>query len=82
MHRLLLSNNILDVLLDGHGIPSLYLDYPGISIAYWMDKTKAKTIDWDDVRDTVEQSKYNVKEKKKSMGKTVYSHLSLFHINL
>ncbi|ORZ18908.1 hypothetical protein BCR42DRAFT_478055 [Absidia repens] len=54
---LLLSNNILDVLLDGHGIPSLYLDYPGISIAYWINKTKAKTIDWDDVRDTVEQKK-------------------------
>ncbi|KAI8081280.1 uncharacterized protein BX664DRAFT_366728 [Halteromyces radiatus] len=54
---LLLSNNLLDVLLEGHGVPSFNLDYPGISIAYWIDKVKAKDIDWDDVRTSVENGK-------------------------
>ncbi|CAO3608624.1 unnamed protein product [Cunninghamella echinulata] len=57
--KLLLSNNTLGVLLEGHGIPSLYLNYPSVSIAYWIDKGKSSTIDWDDVGNHIESGKHH-----------------------
>ncbi|KAI7899121.1 uncharacterized protein BX663DRAFT_488644 [Cokeromyces recurvatus] len=38
------------ILLEGHGIPTFHLGYPGISIAYWMNKEQIKSIDWEEVK--------------------------------
>lgn len=65
VYRLLLSNNTLSVLMEGHGIPSLYLNYPSVSIAYWIDKGKSSTIDWDEVGNHIESGKLTILRKKK-----------------
>ncbi|KAI9365745.1 hypothetical protein BD770DRAFT_312536 [Pilaira anomala] len=38
--------NLKTVLLEGHGIPNLHLDYPGISISYWMSKQAINHNNW------------------------------------
>ncbi|KAI8337588.1 hypothetical protein BC941DRAFT_352892 [Chlamydoabsidia padenii] len=68
---LLLSNDILGVLSEGHGVPNLFLDYPGISIAYWVDKLKAKTIDWNSVGAAIEEGKVH-----SSLRDTAKLHIS------
>jgi hypothetical protein len=43
-----------NILLQGHGIPNLHLNYPGISIAYWMDKEYLDSISWDETKTAFE----------------------------
>jgi hypothetical protein len=43
------------VLLEGHGIPSLHLTYPGISVAYWMDKENVIDTHWSEIKSSFEQ---------------------------
>ncbi|KAI8641571.1 mediator of RNA polymerase II transcription subunit 1-domain-containing protein, partial [Parasitella parasitica] len=45
---------LTNVLTQGHGIPNLHLNYPGISIAYWMDKEHMDSINWQEVKTTFE----------------------------
>lgn len=49
-------SNLETVLLDGHGIPSLHLDYPGISIAYWMDKKVINGCNWEEIQQSFENN--------------------------
>ncbi|KAI8377586.1 uncharacterized protein BYT42DRAFT_497464 [Radiomyces spectabilis] len=51
---LLVSGDMGTILMEGHGVPSLYLDYPGLSIAYWIDKKSMLDTDWESVRKSVE----------------------------
>lgn len=43
-----------NILLQGHGIPNLHLNYPGISIAYWMDKDHLDSISWGEIKTAFE----------------------------
>jgi hypothetical protein len=43
------------VLLEGHGIPSLHLQYPGISIAYWMNRQDVIDSHWSEIKSSFEQ---------------------------
>ncbi|GAN00585.1 hypothetical protein MAM1_0001c00007 [Mucor ambiguus] len=43
-----------NVLLQGHGVPNLHLNYPGISIAYWMDKEHVDNVPWEDAKSAFE----------------------------
>lgn len=52
-------SNLETVLLDGHGIPSLHLDYPGISIAYWMDKKVINGANWEEIQQSFENNENN-----------------------
>lgn len=36
--------------MEGHGIPNLHLDYPGISISYWMCKNAIGNSNWDQIQ--------------------------------
>ncbi|KAI8984722.1 mediator of RNA polymerase II transcription subunit 1-domain-containing protein [Mycotypha africana] len=38
------------ILVEGHGIPSLHFNFPGISIAYWMDIDMINQTTWDEVK--------------------------------
>ncbi|KAI8885357.1 hypothetical protein K501DRAFT_180104, partial [Backusella circina FSU 941] len=44
------SDGICGVLMEGHGIPCLHLDYPGISICYWIDQHTVYKNNWDSVK--------------------------------
>jgi hypothetical protein len=33
--------------MEGHGIPCLHLDYPGISICYWIDQNTVYNNNWE-----------------------------------
>ncbi|KAI8063810.1 mediator of RNA polymerase II transcription subunit 1-domain-containing protein [Gongronella butleri] len=52
-----LSNQLSQVLLEGHGIPCLNLNAPGIAITYWMDKEKRDKCNWDQVDTDINQGK-------------------------
>ncbi|KAG1077826.1 hypothetical protein G6F42_024594 [Rhizopus arrhizus] len=43
-----------NVLLQGHGVPNLHLNYPGISIAYWMDKEHVDSVAWEEAKTAFE----------------------------
>jgi hypothetical protein len=45
-----MDSNLSKVLLEGHGIPTLYLNYPGISISYWMTREDLNSTSWDEVK--------------------------------
>ncbi|ORX58903.1 hypothetical protein DM01DRAFT_1333519 [Hesseltinella vesiculosa] len=51
------SNQLSQVLMEGHGIPCLNLSSPGIAITYWMTQKTLKTCDWDQVAKDMEQNK-------------------------
>ncbi|KAG2219623.1 hypothetical protein INT45_011348 [Circinella minor] len=51
----LLSNDIASVLMEGHGIPNKHLDYPGLSISYWISKEHFLGSDWEAVQETTEK---------------------------
>ncbi|KAG1057383.1 hypothetical protein G6F43_000788 [Rhizopus delemar] len=44
------------ILTEGHGIPCLHLSYPGISIAYWLDKPTIASTDWNQVKQLLQQN--------------------------
>lgn len=48
------------VLLEGHGIPTLYLNYPGISISYWMNKQDLNSTSWDEVRSALDNKQSHI----------------------
>lgn len=50
-----MESDLTSVLLEGHGIPNLHLDYSGISIAYWMDKEAIKTSNWNGIQQSFEK---------------------------
>ncbi|KAG0175982.1 hypothetical protein DFQ29_006719 [Apophysomyces sp. BC1021] len=52
---LMLSEDVASVLMEGHGIPNLYLDYPGITLSYWIQKEFMLGTNWDEVRQQLEQ---------------------------
>ncbi|KAL4210481.1 mediator of RNA polymerase II transcription subunit 1-domain-containing protein [Rhizopus microsporus] len=53
------ESDLLTVLLEGHGIPCLHLNYPGISICYWVDKFH-NDIDWEQVKEQyIQRDKYH-----------------------
>ncbi|KAF7731884.1 hypothetical protein EC973_007715 [Apophysomyces ossiformis] len=52
---LLLSEDVAGVLMEGHGIPNLYLDYPGITLSYWIQKEILENTNWEEVRQQLEQ---------------------------
>ncbi|CEP12406.1 hypothetical protein [Parasitella parasitica] len=41
---------LANILMQGHGIPNLHLNYPGVSIAYWMDKKDRDSANWQEVK--------------------------------
>ncbi|CAO3631407.1 unnamed protein product [Mucor fragilis] len=43
-----------NVLVQGHGVPNLHLNYPGISIAYWMDKEHMDNVPWEEAKSAFE----------------------------
>ncbi|KAI9279811.1 mediator of RNA polymerase II transcription subunit 1-domain-containing protein [Sporodiniella umbellata] len=45
------------VLTEGHGIPCMNLDYPGISLAYWLEKSTAVDVDWSEVQESFRDKK-------------------------
>lgn len=45
-----MESDLTVVLLEGHGIPNLHLDYPGISIAYWMCKQDMVNTKWHEIQ--------------------------------
>lgn len=45
-----MESDLTTVLLEGHGIPNLHLDYPGISIAYWMCKQAIDSSNWNEIK--------------------------------
>ncbi|CEG66098.1 hypothetical protein RMATCC62417_02741 [Rhizopus microsporus] len=49
-NELQVEPDLLTILLEGHGIPCLHLNYPGISICYWVDKSH-NDIDWEQVKE-------------------------------
>ncbi|GAA5794946.1 hypothetical protein HPULCUR_000296 [Helicostylum pulchrum] len=49
-----IESNLKSVLLEGHGIPNLHLDYPGISISYWMCKNAISGSNWDQIQQAFE----------------------------
>ncbi|KAI8146298.1 mediator of RNA polymerase II transcription subunit 1-domain-containing protein [Fennellomyces sp. T-0311] len=55
----LLSNDIASVLMEGHGIPNQHLDYPGLSISYWVSKERFLGSNWEDVRESIENGENN-----------------------
>lgn len=50
-----MESDLTTVLLEGHGIPNLHLDYPGISIAYWMCKRAIDSSQWHDIKQAFQQ---------------------------
>ncbi|KAI8994632.1 mediator of RNA polymerase II transcription subunit 1-domain-containing protein [Pilobolus umbonatus] len=50
-----MESDLSIVLLEGHGIPCLHLDYPGISINYWMDKYTTINTHWDEVNHYIQR---------------------------
>ncbi|KAI7893801.1 uncharacterized protein EV154DRAFT_416287 [Mucor mucedo] len=50
-----MESDLTTVLLEGHGIPNLHLDYPGISIAYWMCKQAIDSSQWHDIKHAFQQ---------------------------
>lgn len=50
------ESNFEKVLLEGHGVPNLHLDYPGISIAYWMDKKVIEGCNWTEMKESFEKN--------------------------
>jgi hypothetical protein len=54
-----MESDLTNVLLEGHGIPNMHLDYPGISIAYWMDKEAIKSSDWNGIKQSFEKGENN-----------------------
>ncbi|KAG2207159.1 hypothetical protein INT47_012212 [Mucor saturninus] len=50
-----MESDLTTVLLEGHGIPNLHLDYPGISIAYWMCKQAIDSSQWHDIKRAFQQ---------------------------
>ncbi|CAO3668612.1 unnamed protein product [Rhizopus stolonifer] len=49
--------DFLTVLTEGHGVPCLHLSYPGISLAYWLDKSATTNTDWNQVQESFQQNK-------------------------
>ncbi|ORY97956.1 mediator of RNA polymerase II transcription subunit 1-domain-containing protein [Syncephalastrum racemosum] len=43
---LFFNNEVSDILMEGHGVPCRHLDYPGLSIAYFIDKRSLLETDW------------------------------------
>lgn len=41
------------MLMEGHGLPSYHLDFPGLSIAYWISKELVIGNDWAAVRSSI-----------------------------
>lgn len=39
--------------MEGHGLPSYHLDFPGLSIAYWISKELVIGNDWAAVRSSI-----------------------------
>ena len=56
--RQLLSNDVASVLMEGHGIPNKHLDYPGLSISYWISKEHFLGSDWEAVQEATEKGMY------------------------
>ncbi|KAI9256577.1 mediator of RNA polymerase II transcription subunit 1-domain-containing protein [Phascolomyces articulosus] len=56
----LLSNDIASVLMEGHGIPNKHLDYPGLSISYWISKEHFLGSDWESVQETTEKGENHI----------------------
>ncbi|KAI9320735.1 mediator of RNA polymerase II transcription subunit 1-domain-containing protein [Dichotomocladium elegans] len=50
---LLLSNDIASILMEGHGVPNQHLDYPGISISYWINKELVLGNDWNEALESI-----------------------------
>lgn len=48
--RASMDSDISKALLEGHGVPTLYLDYTGISISYWMSIEDLRSTSWDEVK--------------------------------
>lgn len=55
--RLVVSNDMASVLMEGHGIPNQHFDYPGLSISYWMCKELVLGNDWSEVHGYITESK-------------------------
>ncbi|KAI9477999.1 MAG: mediator of RNA polymerase II transcription subunit 1-domain-containing protein [Benjaminiella poitrasii] len=45
-----MESNVSTILLEGHGIPTFHLGYPGIALAYWMDREHTNKTDWEEVK--------------------------------
>ncbi|KAL0093672.1 hypothetical protein F4703DRAFT_1830656 [Phycomyces blakesleeanus] len=56
---LLLDDDLASVLMEGRGIPSLYLDHPGVSISYWIDKKYVLGGDWKSVQKSIDRDQNN-----------------------
>ncbi|KAI9012077.1 hypothetical protein CLU79DRAFT_771211 [Phycomyces nitens] len=56
---LVLDDNLASVLMEGHGIPSMYLDNPGISISYWIDKKYVLGGNWKAVQESIDKDQNN-----------------------
>jgi hypothetical protein len=50
-----MESDMKTILLEGHGIPNLHLDYPGISIAYWMCKKATDGSNWEEIKQSFEK---------------------------
>ncbi|KAI9492303.1 mediator of RNA polymerase II transcription subunit 1-domain-containing protein [Zychaea mexicana] len=51
----LLSKDVASVLMEGHGVPNKHLDYPGLSISYWISKELFLGSDWEAVGEAIEK---------------------------
>ncbi|RCH88753.1 hypothetical protein CU097_004074, partial [Rhizopus azygosporus] len=59
-NELQVEPDLLTILLEGHGIPCLHLNYPGISICYWVDKSH-NDIDWEQVKEQyIQRDEYHL----------------------